>query len=134
MPHFSKRVVFLNELGDAVMSHIMFIDAHKLSCDDSDSEASDEELLSSKVVAAVQYAAMLNTRFMFRDMKYHPDVRSKRHGYALPEWRKIVLGHKYNEEEFIKKICIPRGLFCSFVQLLRPHVAFCHNRLKQRKH
>ena len=43
------------------MSHSMFTDAHKLLCDDSEGESSDDELLSSKVVAAVQYAAMLNT-------------------------------------------------------------------------
>jgi hypothetical protein len=133
MPRFSKRVVLLNELGDA-MSHSMFTDAHKLLCDDSDGEASDEELLSSKVVAAVQYAAMLNTRFIFRETKYRPDVRGKRHGYALPEWRKIVLGHKCYEKDFIKIFCIPRGLFCSFVQLLRHHVSFRHHGLKQRKH
>ncbi len=32
----------------------------KLLCDDSDGESSDEELLSSKIVAVVQYAAMSN--------------------------------------------------------------------------
>ena len=134
MPRFSKRALFLNELGDAVMSHSMFTDAHKLLCDDSEGESSDEELLSSKVVAAVQYAALLNTRFIFRDSKYRPDVRGKKRGYGLPEWRKIVLGHKYNEEEFIKIFRIPRRLFRSFAQLLRHHVAFRRNGLKQRKH
>ena len=134
MPRFSKRALFLNELGDAVMSHSMFTDAHKLLCDDSEGESSDEELLSSKVVAAVQYAALLNTRFIFRYSKYRPDVRGKKRGYGLPEWRKIVLGHKYNEEEFIKIFRIPRRLFRSFAQLLRHHVAFRRNGLKQRKH
>ncbi len=134
MPHLSKRAVFTNELVDAVISHSMFTNAHKLLCDDSDGGSSDEELLSFKIVAAVQYAAMCNVHFIFRDTKYHPDVRGRRLGYGLPEWRKIVLGHKYNEEEFIKIFCIPRSLFCSFVQLLKHHVSFCCNGLKQRKH
>ncbi len=50
----------------------MFTDAHKLLCDDSDGESSDEELLSSKIVAAVQYAVMCNVHFIFRETKYHP--------------------------------------------------------------
>jgi hypothetical protein len=38
----------------------MFANAHKLLRSDSDGESSDKELLSSKIVAAVQYAAMCN--------------------------------------------------------------------------
>ncbi len=59
----------MNELGDAVMSHSMFTNAHKLLCVDSDSESSDEELLSSKIVAAVQYAVMSDVHFIFRETK-----------------------------------------------------------------
>jgi hypothetical protein len=59
------------------MSHSMFTDAHKLLCDDSEGESSDEELLSSKVVAAVQYAAMLNTRFIFRIQSTVPMLEAK---------------------------------------------------------
>jgi hypothetical protein len=124
----------MNELGDAVMSHSMFTNAHKLLCDDSDGKSSDKELCSSKIVAAVQYAEISNVRFIFRDTKYRPDIRDKNLGYRLPEWRKIVMGHKYNEEEFIKIFCILRRLFCSFVQLLKHHVAFHRNGLRQRKH
>ncbi len=105
-------------------------------CDDSDGESSDKELLSSKIVAAVQYCNVYNVCFIFRETKYRPDVRGRRLVYGLPEWRKIVLGHKCNEEEVIKIFCIPRSsfLFRSFVKLLRRHVAFHHNGLKQRKH
>jgi hypothetical protein len=85
MPRLSKRAVFINELGDAVISHSMFTDVHKLLCDDSDGESSDEEILSSKFVAAVQYAAMCNVHFIFKDTKYRPDVRGRRRGHGLPE-------------------------------------------------
>jgi hypothetical protein len=134
MPFLSKRVVCINELCNAVMSHSMFADAYHLLCDESDVDSSDDEVVDSKIVAAVQYAALSNTQCIFRDTKYHPDVRGRRLGYGLPEWRKTVLGHKYNEKEFIKIFCIPRSLFCAFVQLLKHHVAFHHNGLKQRKH
>jgi hypothetical protein len=50
------------------------------------------------------------------------------------EWKKIVQGHKYNEEDFIKIFGIPRNSFRSFVQLLKHIAAFCWNDLKQRKH
>ena len=56
MPRVSKRAVFMNELADAFFSHSMFMDAHNLLCNDS----SDNEVVSSKIVAAVQYAAMCN--------------------------------------------------------------------------
>jgi hypothetical protein len=64
----------MNGLGDVVMSHSMFTYAHKLLCDDSDGKSSDKDLLSSKIVAAVQYAVMSNVQFIFRDTKYRPGV------------------------------------------------------------
>jgi hypothetical protein len=85
-------------------------------------------------VATVQYAALSNVQYIIRDTKYHPDVRGRRLGYGLPRWKKIVLGQKYNKEEFIKIFHIPRKLFHSFVQLLKHHAAFRQNGLKQWKH
>jgi hypothetical protein len=38
----------------------MFTDAHNLLHDDSDGDSSDDEVVSSKIAAAVQYAAMLH--------------------------------------------------------------------------
>jgi hypothetical protein len=101
----------MHELCDAVMSHSMFTYAHQSLCNDSDGESSDEELLSSKIVAAVQYAMMSNVQFIFRDTKYHPNFRGKKLGYGLLEWRKIVLGHKYNDGVLIKVFHIMRTCF-----------------------
>ncbi len=103
-------------------------------CDDFDADSSDDSVVDLKIVAGVQYAALSSVQSVFRDTKYRPDVTDRRLQYGLPEWRKIVLGHKYNEEAFIKNFHILRSLFCSFVQLLKHHVAFCQNGLKQRKH
>jgi hypothetical protein len=55
-------------------------------------------------------------------------------GYPMPEWKKIVLGHKYNDEEFIKIFRIPRHLFPSLLRLLKSHPAFGKHGKKQRKH
>ncbi len=54
MPRHSKRVIFLRQLGDAVVLHHVFSDAHKFLCADSDDESENEKLLTKKVVAAVQ--------------------------------------------------------------------------------
>jgi len=58
----------------------------------------------------------------------------QRLGFGLLEWKKIVLGYKYNEEEFIKIFLIPRKLFYSFLRLLKFLYVFQHNGLKQQKH
>jgi hypothetical protein len=102
MPRRSKRLVFLSEFGDAVVSHHVFADVHKLMCEDSDVDSEDEEVVSTKVIAAAQYAALMNFRYIFRASSYRADVRGRRMGYPMPEWKKIVLGYKYNEEEFLK--------------------------------
>jgi hypothetical protein len=52
----------------------------------------------------------------------------------MPEWKKIVLGYKYNEEEFLQKFRIPRCLFLFFAQMLKNYPAFGTLGKKQRKH
>jgi len=52
----------------------------------------------------------------------------------MPEWKKIVLGYKYNEEEFLQNFRIPRRLFLSFAQMLKNYPAFGTLGKKQRKH
>lgn len=48
MPHHRKRVIFLSRLGDAVVLHHDFANAHKLLSTDSDDELEDEEVVSKK--------------------------------------------------------------------------------------
>jgi len=134
MPRISKRAIFIRELGDVVVSHHVFADAHKLLCEDLDSEFDDDEILNTKAIAAIQYTAVQNFRYLYRATSYHADIRGRRSSYAMPEWKKIVLGYKYNEEEFLRIFRIPRRLFLSFVQILRNHPAFGKNGKKQRKH
>ena len=94
MPRISKRAIFIRELGDVVVSHHVFADAHKLQCEDSDSEVDDDEILNTKAIAAIQYAAVHNFRYLYRATSYHADIRGRRSGYVMPEWKKIVLGYK----------------------------------------
>ncbi len=54
MPHLSKMVVFINKLCGVVMFHSMFTDAYNLLCDEYDADSSGNELVDSKIVAAVQ--------------------------------------------------------------------------------
>jgi hypothetical protein len=61
-------------------------------------------------------------------------VRGEMMGYPMPECKKIVLGHKHNDEEFIKIFRIPRHLFPSLLWLLKSHPAFGKHGKKQRKH
>jgi hypothetical protein len=89
-------------LGDAVVSHHVFADDHKLLVDTSDVDSEDEEVVSTKVIAAVEYAALMNFHYLYRGTSYHSGVRGRMMGYPMPEWKKIVLGYKYNDEEFIK--------------------------------
>jgi hypothetical protein len=60
------------------------------------------EVVSTKVIAAVQYAAMMNFCYIYRGTSYCADVRGRKMGYTMLEWKKIVLGYKYNYEEFKK--------------------------------
>jgi hypothetical protein len=103
-------------------------------CEDSDVDSEDEEVVSTKVIAAAQYAALMNFRYIFRASSYHADVRGRRMGYSMSEWKKIVLGYKYNEEEFLKIFRVLRQLFFSLVQLLKNHPAFGRHGKRQRKH
>jgi hypothetical protein len=52
----------------------------------------------------------------------------------MPEWKKIVRGDKYNDDEFLKLFRVPRKCFNALVSLLKHHAAFSKCGLKQRKH
>jgi hypothetical protein len=136
MPRCSKREICITQLGDAVVLHSIFPDTHKLLVDNSDSEedSDDDEMLNTKVLAAIQYAAVTNFRYLFRETKYRPDIRGKRLGYGMPEWKRIVFGYKYNDEEFLKVFHIPRDLLRSFAAVLKNHRAFHKRGVKQRRH
>jgi hypothetical protein len=104
MLHNSKRAYFIRELSDALVSHKVFTDFHKLLCDDSEAELDEDEdededeVVNPEVIAATQYAAMLNFPYIYRKTSYCTDVRRSN---AMPEWNKIVLWYKYHEEQFL---------------------------------
>jgi hypothetical protein len=102
MPRHSKRVKFLRQLGEAAVSHHVFADVHKFQCADSDDNLELEKVVDTKVVAAVQYAALIYFRYIYRATSYPDDVRERKLGRSMPEWKKIILGYMYNEEEFLK--------------------------------
>jgi hypothetical protein len=52
----------------------------------------------------------------------------------MPEWKRIVLGYKYNDEGFLKVFCTPRDLFRSFTAVLKNHRAFHKRGVKQKRH
>jgi hypothetical protein len=93
----------------------------------------DEEVVNTKIVAAAQYSALMNFRYIFRATSYHADVRGRRMGYPMPEWKKMVLEYKYNEE-FLKICWVSRQLLFFLVQLLKNHPAFGRHGKRQRKH
>jgi hypothetical protein len=128
-----KRAIFIRELSDALVSHKVFADVHKLLCKDSESESdSDEdEVINPEILAATQYAAALNFRYIYRETSYRTDLRRN---LVAPEWKTILLGYKYNEEEFLRMFRVPRKLFLSLVKLLNKHPSFAPNGKKQRKH
>ena len=132
MPRLSKRAIVLQELGDALVAHHVFSDAYKLLCNDSDSESDDEEILTTKGLSAIQYATMHCFCYLHRDVTHCANVRGRKN--KMPEWQKIVLGYKYNDEEMLRFFRVPRRLFHSLVRLLKNHPAFTTNGKKQRKH
>jgi hypothetical protein len=132
MLHYSNRKIFTRELSDALVSHKVFADVHKLLCDDDEPELDDDEdeLINPEILAATQYAATLNFHYIYRETSYHTDVRRI---LGLPEWKTILLGYKYNEEEFLQVFRVPRNLFLFLVNLLKKHPTFARNGKKQRK-
>jgi hypothetical protein len=123
MPRYSKRAIFIRELSDALVSHKVFADVHKLLCDDLESEldGDEDEVISPKILAVTQYASMLNFHYIYRETSYHTDVRRN---IGMPEWKTILLGYKYNEEEFLRIFHVPRKLFLSHVNILNKHPTF----------
>jgi hypothetical protein len=75
-------MVFLSELGDVVVSHHVFAVFHKLMFEDSDVDSEDEEVVSTKVIAAAQHAALMHVRYIFRATSYHADVRGEKDGLS----------------------------------------------------
>jgi hypothetical protein len=67
MPRHSKREICITQLGDAVVLHSIFADTFKLLIDNLDSEedSDDDEMLNTKVLAAIQYAAVTNFHYLF---------------------------------------------------------------------
>jgi hypothetical protein len=127
MPRYSKRAIFIRELSDALVSHKVFVDAHKLLYDDSESELDDneDEVINPKILAVTQYAAMLNSHYIYRETSYCTDVRRS---LGMPERKTILLGYKYNEEEFLRIFHVPRKLFLSLdIKLLSKHPTFAWN-------
>jgi hypothetical protein len=115
------------------VSHKVLADVHKLLCDDSESEldTDEDEVINPEILAVTQYAATLNFRYIYRETSYWTDIRRK---LVMPEWKTILLGYKYNEEEFLRIFRVPRKLFLSLVKLLNKHPSFAPNGKKQRKH
>jgi hypothetical protein len=93
MPQHSKREICITQLGDAVVSHSILADTHKLLIDNLDLEedSDDDEMLNTKVLAAIQYAAVTNFCYLFQETKYHPDIKGKLLGDGMPEWKKMYL-------------------------------------------
>jgi len=111
---------------------IMFFQMHISLCDDSDAESDDEEIRTTKGLSAIQHATMHCFHYLHRDITHRADVRGRKN--EMPEWQKIVLGYKYNDEEMLQIFRVPRRLFHSLVRLLKNHPAFSTNGKKQRKH
>jgi hypothetical protein len=80
------------------------------------------------------YYSVASSYRYFYWTKCHPDIRGRKLRYGTPEWKKIVRGDKYNEEEFLKLFRVPCKCFDALVRLLKHHAAFSKHGLKQRKH
>jgi hypothetical protein len=126
MPRYSKRAIFLRELSDTLVSHNVFADGHKLLCDDSEFALDDDEdeVINPEIIVETQYAATLNFLYIYRETSYQTNIRRN---LVMPEWKTILLGYKYNEEEFLRIFRVPRKLFLSLVKLLNKHPNFAPN-------
>jgi hypothetical protein len=94
MPCLSKRAIFIRGLGDAVVSHHISCDVHKLICEESESDTDDDEILGSKEVAVIHYATMHSLHYLFRDNCYRPDKRGRRSGNDIcseEKWQSSAL-------------------------------------------
>ena len=89
----------------------------------SSSDSEDEVELSSKVIAVMYYSAASSYHYFYWT-KYHPDIHGRKLCYGMPEWKKIVRGDKYNDEEFLKLFRVPRKCFNALFRLLKHHAAF----------
>ncbi len=68
MPRYSKRVIAINELSEAVVSNCIYSSATKLLLEESDEDYdSDEEdeLLCGRVTVATYYAVCNMSRYLF---------------------------------------------------------------------
>jgi len=89
------------------------------------------EILGSKQVAVIHYATLHSLCYLFRDNCYCHDIRGRRSGNDMPEWRKIVLGYKYNNEEMLQFFQVPQPLFFrlvrSCIKFAKASVASCQH-------
>jgi hypothetical protein len=90
---------------------------------ESDSDSDDEAELSNKVIAALYYS-VTSSHHYFYWTKYHPGIRGRKLCYGMSDWKKIVRGDKYYEEEFLKLFRVPRKCFDTLVRLLEPYATF----------
>jgi hypothetical protein len=136
MPRYSKRYLAIHELGDGVITTAVYTALVKLFINDSDEEESDDEdiFVQTQTSVSAHFAAANSYRFLFRDSNYCPNVRMTGMGRGIPQWKQILLGHIYNDEEFLKIFRIPRESIMPLVELLKGHRSFGRNGLKQRRH
>ncbi len=113
----------MRELGDAVVSHHISCDVHKLICEESELDTNDDEILGSKDIAVIHYATLHSLHYLFRGNCYRHDIRGRRSGNDIPEGKKIVLGYKYNDEEMLQIFRVPWPLFFRLVRLVKDHPA-----------
>lgn len=108
----------------------------KLLINDSDDKESDDEdiLVQTQTFASTHFAVVNSFRVLFREPKYHPDVRMKGMGQVIPQWKQILHGNIYNDEELLKIFCIPQESIKPLVELLKGHHSFGRNGVKQRRH
>jgi hypothetical protein len=92
MPRYSKHVIALNELSEAMVSNCICNNAMKLLVDESDEDYNsdeDDELFSGRITVTVHYAVCNMSCYLFRQGYYHPDIRMNGLKNALPQWQRI---------------------------------------------
>ena len=115
------------------LCRIIFYYAHKLLCEDSDSGTGNDVIVSTKAIRAIHYAVMHNFCYLYSTNSYHANVRGRRSGYDMPEWKKINLECKYNDKEMLQFFWSPRHLLLHSFRMLKGHPAFSPGK-NQRKH
>jgi hypothetical protein len=95
---------------------------------ESDSSSDGEVELPSKVLAAMYYSAASNFHY-FLWSTCQPDICGRKLCYGIPEWKKMVRGYKYKDEEFLKLFRVPCDCFNGMARLLKHHAVFSKYRM-----